>query len=673
MPQNPIMLLKHRLESVMYRTNVLKSQSKQHRLEGSNQFHIAGSRKDDVMENMSPELNGLESQVDVKKKLDALAGLETIDGRELALSFKGNQMDVDAQHFNNSIENLTNNLNKTVIKLMAVRQELITATAQFDADVGEKAERLRVAESKVQKLFQMNEMLKIQNTEYVYKLEDQLNESGKVMEDYENDLKAKTALAELYKGKSVDCQAQNDEVFAAVTELQKLLNDYVRLRETELNESELHRKAELGAKDEIITKLTQELKDSNCMLKAYGRDDDDNIESDREKDSALIHVFPLTNHHSLKTGMTFTEMYTQYCRAVEELQNNEQENNCVTTSTTNVCHKSVGTEADLSIDGNLYSRDIPYTSQSEKENLLKIKELTQDNIKLRHGLWELSAEKTVLLAEANLSNVQNSSRIQKIQTLEQQNQKYASMITEHKVANRCLIEENAKLLTELSVAGSRFENLQNDHRLLSDMKKCLVVELETLKQEVASEKVSNKMLKDDLEMLLHRPNLLREMKRCRVVIAALPSKIVTNTVLTDTEIEDHQQSIPEFDISNTTMEDLSQLKKNKCLQTLQLVKSEPHTVVAESLQQTSSLEVNGLKRSVSEQNTSGSSLVSSSNYFKKLRSSKRARVRFIGSPKDYDEDGIINICDDDDVCNLQFISEDLKRQQTQLMYDTFRG
>lgn len=508
------MALRHTLGTSTCETNQLKSQLKHHRLDD------ISIREDDGIKNMSSELNGLESQ-------DALARLETIEGRDLALS-----IDLDEELVTTSMENATDNSNAAEIGLMAVRQEL---TTQSGIDVDEKSKQLRVATLKVFELRHMNEMLKRRNAELAHRLKSHVNVTDKEMKDYENELKAKTDLAELYKGQSGDFQAKNDELLAAVTKLQRLLDE----------------------RDEKVAKLTQELK---------------------------------------------------------RVENSESNSELIRSSE-------------------------------------KMMELTQDIIQLRSDVQVLSAEKNVLLAQENLTNVRNSARIQKIQTLEQQNQKYVRSITEHKTANKNLKDENAKISLELSAAERRFEHLQNDHQSLSNVKESLEVEVETLKREVALEKVSNKILKTNLktmrvsaaeriktESLMRMDNAdcqeLRRMTNCRVLI------------------KNHDQRIP-----NLAMEDFSPVNTNQGSQ----------KTVDESAQPISSFEQRQ-NRSIKEENATGSSLVSSSatDNFNKRRSGRRARVSLNGLPE-----RIINICDDDDGHDSQFISKKLK--QSPFMHDTHRG
>lgn len=276
-------------------------------------------RKDNTIKSMSSQIDELEIrlQSSVKQKLNAVACLEAIEAKELTLTFKEKQMNSDVERLNSNVRSLQEELNKNVMELMAARQELKSAVVQFEMEMKEKSEQLRIANFNVSELSKTNEKLKIQNVEYEHKLQDQLNKSGKVMKAYDNELKAKTELVRLYKENCVDYEAQIEEFTAGVVELQKLLNETVDMcgiLETRLKECELKKKALSDANNEIITKLKQELNDANRLLNGC----EGNNESNKENDDK----FGLT----LKEGLTFTEVYTRYCEVVNELQKKAQEN-----------------------------------------------------------------------------------------------------------------------------------------------------------------------------------------------------------------------------------------------------------------------------------------------------------------------------------------------------------
>lgn len=331
-PQKLMIELGHQLENS---TNEMRHQQ----FEGRNDVHNDKTdiidqlmkimiRKDGKIKNMSLELTGLEKQLEsaVVGKLDVLARLDAIEGKECTLWLKEKQMDLDRERLNIHIENLTDDSNKKAIELMAVRQELASASAQFEIDLSEKSEKLKAANWNVCNLTQTNVLLRIQNQEYVCKLNEQLNESDKIIKDYENDLKSKIDLAELHKENCDYHQAHIDELTASVIEMQHLLYETVDecgLFEIKMKESELDYQNELVANYEMITNLKQELEDANCLLKAYHNNDRKNL--DDEVEDELVNILPYSSNHRLRMGMTFTEIYSQYCAVVSALQTKEQE------------------------------------------------------------------------------------------------------------------------------------------------------------------------------------------------------------------------------------------------------------------------------------------------------------------------------------------------------------
>lgn len=267
-------------------------------------------RKDSTIKTMSSQLKGLELQLQsaVSGKLDAFDRLERIEAKDLTITIKEKQMDLEAKRLNNKIENLTDDLSRNVNELAAMRQELTLASTQFDADITAKSEQLRIANLNICELSQTIHELKVRNEEYVHNLNEQLNASRKLMQDYETDLNAKTDLAKLYKENSDHSQTHIEELTAGVCNLKRLLNESVDeygILETKLQQIELDRQIRTDAADEIILKLKQELKDANCLLEKY-------VSSECGSEN---------NHRSL----TLTEIYTQYCDAVTALRNKDQE------------------------------------------------------------------------------------------------------------------------------------------------------------------------------------------------------------------------------------------------------------------------------------------------------------------------------------------------------------
>lgn len=642
---------------------------------------------------MSSQVNDLQTQLQaaVSQKLEAVAGLETIEGNE--------------EHLNiaNEKDNLTNN----VIELMAVQSKLTATVARL-----EKSEQLMTLNSMVCQLNEANEKLKTQNEKYERQLSEQLTASHRVMKAYDKDLKAKTDLAELYRENNVDYQAENDELTAGVIELKKLLVETIDgcgILETRLKQSESDHQMLSDAQEEIICKLRRELNDANRLLKECANVDGNNEEIDGEDELTL------------SKRLTFTEMYSQYCQVLKELRNKEQEyqilememtiktndakekakefelqrnklkkhqatneklieqrenslvetvaareelqiyrlrcellqdecnkmksfgsgneklvaNNCVT-STDNL---SSVTE---NIAINSYSREATDIQE------LKIEKLTELNRKLINEVRELIAEKNSIAAEANLSNVRNSIRQQQFESLEKQNQTYVDMIDETKITAKYLRDATAKAIHKLSTAEDRCEHLQNEQRSLSDAKQSLTAELQMLKEELAEEKLTSQNLRKCLEVMEMKP--LKSSTQIGLEIGDSHTMIVQTGVVT----------------THYLVEDFSHSKEKTFSPPPQLTKSHHRTSESESLQSNSSPD--SRKRSVNDANTYDSA--SSSGSSKRHPSSKKPR-------EESDDNELTNVWDDEvgrDLPNINLpnLLEVRPPKQAQL-YDAFHN
>lgn len=102
------------------------------------------------------------------------------------------------------------------------------------------------------------------------KLVAQCENESKLSDGYQQEIKAQTKLADLYKGLSEEAASKNAELSLAVKELQKLLQDasqqYGDL-ETKLKEEEVKYEAIIEKKNECIINLKKELEHANDLIK----------------------------------------------------------------------------------------------------------------------------------------------------------------------------------------------------------------------------------------------------------------------------------------------------------------------------------------------------------------------------------------------------------------------
>lgn len=298
-------------------------------------------RKESEVQRLKGDKEFLEQQLKsaVKGKSEALAKLDLIEGKELNLLFKEKEMEMDKERLHNEVARLTEDLNTSRAELMAVRHDYLWATNQLQIDFNQHTEQLRVANSNICELSQTNQMLKSQNEEYASKLTEQINESSKLMEVYNKDLKAKVELVELYKSNCDDYQAHIKDLEAGVIQLQQLVNeaaDECGILETKLNKIDEKHQIELNERDEIIANIRQELKHANILLGSDGNASDKRMDTEPDINVLDDTLVTEVGDIHLNKDITMTEMYNKYCAAVKELHNKQNDYNELEIETKNL-------------------------------------------------------------------------------------------------------------------------------------------------------------------------------------------------------------------------------------------------------------------------------------------------------------------------------------------------
>lgn len=632
-------------------------------------------RKDDTIKTMSSQLNGLTTQLEsaVQGKFDALARLAIVEGKERALSLNQQQMDSHKKLLNERIENLTETLNKTMLEVTAVRQELTSASVRFKIDLDEKSEQLRIANVELCELRRTNESLMIKNEEYACKLNHQMDMSAKLIEHYENDLEAKTELAELYRVDNEECQAYIDDLTAAIVELKLELNqtydDYGML-ETKLNDSESQNRNDSMASNDIIVKLKQELTDANSLLKTYHTGDDG---SSFDNDIGITDVFPFDSH-PLKKGMTFTEMYTQYRSIEKKLQNKELETKF------------------MELEMNVLIEDLQQKSKRFQKDQIELTEMRATNT-------ELIEERNSLLADRReeMKNYRES--------LTAENDGIKSTLKFYKnefslLSNTIELEQqHRQLLAIVHNLFSKIEEIQNipmeiDNHTIGDgpsttddlPKSEEVAEGEELMIEDQLQRAdSSKIVKftegndshrnEVLELNSNKNLALDEANRSTVhkqfskaTIKPLEAEVATPSLAqVKASIEVHQNvDDPVADHnSNTTQSDAlnSMAREEQLVHSNDSAKKEHRRKDVSTPKTTLSLQADCLKRSLSAQKT------------RRSKRSNKIRRMIVESSDGSNDDEIIVVCDDGsdqelpDI-ELQFVSEERRERRVRTRHQT---
>ncbi|XP_055390315.1 nucleoprotein TPR [Condylostylus longicornis] len=281
-------------------------------------------RRNAEVERLQSDLKSLEQQLKaaVHAKCEALAKIDEIQAKEVALDFKEKRMEQERTILTSQIQSLTEDLNRNNSELHTIRRDNTIRNLELDTKLNEKTEELKICNSQIAHINETVGVLTAKAEDLAAKLLQQSEESNKMMEYYKKELHAKAKLADLYKETNEDKVNQINELSNAITDLKKMLSEateqYGEL-ETKLKAVEVKHEQELEEKNNIIQSIRDELKNANDLLK---ESQNENLEN------AIGKLAPTAAVTSklIKSDMSLTELYSKYVKAVEDLQSQEKEN-----------------------------------------------------------------------------------------------------------------------------------------------------------------------------------------------------------------------------------------------------------------------------------------------------------------------------------------------------------
>ncbi|XP_023716827.1 nucleoprotein TPR isoform X2 [Cryptotermes secundus] len=280
-------------------------------------------RRNTELQHMQDDVRMLNSQLKsaIDAKCEAIAKYEGVQSLEVSLEYKEKRLNQEQDQLRKQVQNLTEDLDKHTAELMNMRREHTNKHLLLQSQLSQITEELHIAN-------QSNEELKSTNATLVGKLEtamqklvSQRESESKMRDTYEQELTAQTRLAQIYKGMSDDASSKSQELSNAVKELQELLQSASKQYgdlETEMKRKEMLHEAELAKKTECIALLKKELADANELLKAAKQE---------TLDAAIESLSPSAAAASrlIKSGMTLTQIYSQYVAVSEELFSQKEE------------------------------------------------------------------------------------------------------------------------------------------------------------------------------------------------------------------------------------------------------------------------------------------------------------------------------------------------------------
>ncbi|XP_067679171.1 nucleoprotein TPR-like isoform X3 [Haliotis asinina] len=288
-----------------------------------------------VLEKRNKEITRLNDELKVftdkvaalsQEKCEIQAKLGGLQSQEVSREYHEKRLVQEKEHMQKQIDWLNEELKTKTNDLINVKKERASKLLDVQSKLDEKVEELNHMQLSFDSLKQSKEEQAQRIEGLIQKLKDTRDSQTQSDEQFRQEIAAQGKLVQLYKSSSEEGDMKVTELTRAVEELQKLLkeaSDAHSKLEGEQNHIADGFRDQLKAKDVKIGKLEQELKNANELLvavKAKG--------AAKLSDEAIEALSPSAAATSkiLKSGMTLTQIYSEYVVSSENLELEREEN-----------------------------------------------------------------------------------------------------------------------------------------------------------------------------------------------------------------------------------------------------------------------------------------------------------------------------------------------------------
>lgn len=224
------------------------------------------------IERLQKEVQSLSNQLleANNAKCEAIVKVEEIASKEIVLEYKEKRIQEEREYMNAQIQTLSSQLSQTNDEIIRVRSEQSQRLAQLSSDLAQKSEEVGMLEGREEALKADLENANVRCEELAERLKAARESEIAVEENYRQEVRAQTKLAELYKNHCDDSEKKAADLAKVVEELQDLVKQtsdrYGKLEDC-LESERLENKEELKRRNEAIRALRKELTDANDLIK----------------------------------------------------------------------------------------------------------------------------------------------------------------------------------------------------------------------------------------------------------------------------------------------------------------------------------------------------------------------------------------------------------------------
>ncbi|XP_042908320.1 nucleoprotein TPR isoform X2 [Parasteatoda tepidariorum] len=282
------------------------------------------------IEKMNGDLKNLLEQVTSanESKFAAIASSEESKLKESSLLHQVSRLEQEKELLNRQIVDLNAELTQKNSEIHTLKREKSSNILEMKNLLEERADQLHATQKKLDNLKELVEEKDARIEALAEKIRQLNMNYCKAEEQFNLEVNAQAKLIDLHKNASEDNQKRVQELLSAFEEARKLLNESnenAAEMEKHCHELEEKCKQKLDEKQDEILKLKEELK--RCKEAAQGLSP--------EKIEQLFPVAAATSK-VIHSGMTLSELYSQYTKLQEELIQERSEKACRTRELNNI-------------------------------------------------------------------------------------------------------------------------------------------------------------------------------------------------------------------------------------------------------------------------------------------------------------------------------------------------
>ncbi|KAJ7387616.1 hypothetical protein OS493_000951 [Desmophyllum pertusum] len=266
-------------------------------------------------------LNGANST-----KCEAQAKLDQIQSQETSFKFREKRIEQEKELIERQNKWLSEELKTKTDELVKLRKEKSSQVLELQSQLDERTEELSHLKTSAETLKESNTELNNKVESYMHKLKEAREQLVKTEDHFKTELASQSKLAVLYKDSADEAKRKSEELLTAFEELQKLLKESNEGRldlDSRLMEQENSHAERVREFEERISKLDKELENANDLLAAA-----------RQRGAAPLTPAELSTFSPtaaatssfMKSGMTLTQIYSQYVEVSDALQQEKDEN-----------------------------------------------------------------------------------------------------------------------------------------------------------------------------------------------------------------------------------------------------------------------------------------------------------------------------------------------------------